>query len=99
MNGSSTMKASGPSGTPITLAINILRVSNDCVTRQSVVIDQSRSMRESQLSDGNWPEDILFEHSNSVSTPRDEAADEVGGWGGMVGVVWWLLMMMISIQQ
>ncbi len=76
MDTGTNMKAS--SGTPMTLAINILRVSNDCVTRQSVVIEQCRSLRESLPSDGNWPEDILFEHSNSVSTPRDEAADEVG---------------------
>lgn len=70
-------KASGAPATPISLSINILRVSNDCVTRQSVVIEGRGSMRESLP--GDWPEDILFEHqrSASVSTPRDEAADEV----------------------
>lgn len=38
------------------------------------------------LPDGNWPEDILFEHqrSASVSTPRDEAADEVRGGNDFV---------------
>lgn len=72
-------KASGGPATPISLSINILRVSNDCVTRQSVLLDHRTSMRES-LPDGNWPEDILFEQrSASVSTPRDEVADEVRG--------------------